>query len=504
MDNRNDYEHSPETEVHQQPPSSGGQNYAPPPQGYYPPTGKPYPVGYQQSGAAQTPYPPYYENSQANQQYYPQPVYYPYPQQNVQPYYNAQPPQPYPGDPLYGQPALYPAQPVQPYAPPVYYGGYVQAEMPQPPQIYPPAQTAATSAFGQAPAYGGMPSPEFGFSPEDKKKENAKKRRSEPKKVINAMAAVCLIQVGVSLLLQIIMMIVYSVSGAGLMSFGSNDVINWLSAVLVPLGTFLPALIYVVIKKPDLNNMLRFENRGALQAVLLIFVGTAICWLGNIPAILISNIFESIGFNVSSEVSTDVTSSTWVYIFAVSILAPFMEEFFFRGLIFTKLEKYGTGFAILISGLLFGIAHTQIVTIIFATIAGIALGYIYAKTRNLMVTVIIHVIYNFSTCLSQYNKYFFGSNGKMIINIIYLSFIILGVVSAVILLVNKKWRMTKFDDSPCPKRELHQKYYGRYMIAESTGSLGFKESMGALAHSAVFWGQIAFVVFYFLLMQFSI
>ena len=75
-----------------------------------------------------------------------------------------------------------------------------------------------------------------------------------------------------------------------------------------------------------------------------------------------------------------------------------VEEIIFRPILQTRLKKvFGLRYSILLSGILFGIMHSTygvVNEILFASIFGIILGYIFHKTRSLPFTISIHGITN--------------------------------------------------------------------------------------------------------------
>ncbi|MBQ2799283.1 MAG: CPBP family intramembrane metalloprotease [Ruminiclostridium sp.] len=76
------------------------------------------------------------------------------------------------------------------------------------------------------------------------------------------------------------------------------------------------------------------------------------------------------------------------------IIAPLFEEFWFRGIIQTGLAPYGNGFAIMVSALLFGLAHGNVHQFCFTFVVGIVLGYVRYASDSLIPTTIIHAILN--------------------------------------------------------------------------------------------------------------
>lgn len=91
-----------------------------------------------------------------------------------------------------------------------------------------------------------------------------------------------------------------------------------------------------------------------------------------------------------------VTSAVTAIVLAVQfiVIAPLFEEFWFRGIIQTGLTPYGNGFAILISALLFGLAHGNVHQFCFTFVVGIVLGYVRYASDSLIPTTIIHAILN--------------------------------------------------------------------------------------------------------------
>ncbi|MFO7557689.1 MAG: type II CAAX endopeptidase family protein [Desulfobacterales bacterium] len=76
------------------------------------------------------------------------------------------------------------------------------------------------------------------------------------------------------------------------------------------------------------------------------------------------------------------------------LIAPVAEEFFFRGLLYGFLRRWGVVFAIMVSTLLFAVAHPK-VSIIPIT-GGILFAVSYEKEKNLLVPIIIHTLGNLS------------------------------------------------------------------------------------------------------------
>lgn len=92
---------------------------------------------------------------------------------------------------------------------------------------------------------------------------------------------------------------------------------------------------------------------------------------------------------------TDMVGLGGWAILSVVVCAPILEEILFRGLIFESCrERFGSGAAVLISALLFGLVHGVPVQIINAFVVGLIFGYIYLRTGSLLSVIILHAINN--------------------------------------------------------------------------------------------------------------
>jgi len=79
----------------------------------------------------------------------------------------------------------------------------------------------------------------------------------------------------------------------------------------------------------------------------------------------------------------------------VCVLAPFLEEMLFRGIILRSfLQQYGRRRAFLYSAALFGLAHLNIYQFTVGFMGGIFLAWLYERTRSLWPCILAHAAYN--------------------------------------------------------------------------------------------------------------
>lgn len=91
----------------------------------------------------------------------------------------------------------------------------------------------------------------------------------------------------------------------------------------------------------------------------------------------------------------DYMQTSWTGILLVALVGPVVEELFFRGAIERALlRKYKPWVAIVVSGLIFGIVHMNPAQVVFASLAGMLLGWLYWRTRSLIPCMVVHVLNN--------------------------------------------------------------------------------------------------------------
>ena len=84
----------------------------------------------------------------------------------------------------------------------------------------------------------------------------------------------------------------------------------------------------------------------------------------------------------------------WANLLFVGILAPVMEELFYRKLVIDRLRRYGDLFAVISSGILFGLIHGNFHQFFYAATIGCLFGYIYVRTGRIGYTVLLHMCVN--------------------------------------------------------------------------------------------------------------
>ena len=431
---------------------------------------------------------------------YPPPPYPPYPQTGGA--QGATPPGPVPWPPQgYAQPAPQvgvSGTPQEISQGQVFQGQAPSAAAPQGPAPYgaPPAAPGwgpqgqvfqgqvPSAAVPQGPApYGAPPAaPGCGYQPAYPMAAPARDpRKKGASSTINRMGLLLLAQVALSFIWQFPLQMLLALVGVDL--FRNALGYQWLSGVLVPLSTALPFAAYLFFRKKDPSDYLKFEKVGFTGGLLCVVAGLGVVLLGNYPALLVQQFLGNFGYESPGSILSQGESleAILLEIAVTAVLVPFMEEFAFRGVILSALRKYGIGFSIVVSGVLFGLAHLDASSVVFATIAGLVFGFLYAKTNNLWLTVLIHALNNLIAVLGSHGEFLFGSQANLVGNLIMLVPMGLGVVALILLLCLKR-KMFISVGSP--------RYDG------PAQPLRAGESAGALVRAPVFWVVVGLMVLY--------
>ena len=82
------------------------------------------------------------------------------------------------------------------------------------------------------------------------------------------------------------------------------------------------------------------------------------------------------------------------FIFAV-LIGPVLEELAFRKVLLDRLSCYSKKYTIILSGVMFGLFHTNLFQFFYACLIGIVFAYIYTITGKIRYTIILHMSVNF-------------------------------------------------------------------------------------------------------------
>ena len=79
----------------------------------------------------------------------------------------------------------------------------------------------------------------------------------------------------------------------------------------------------------------------------------------------------------------------------IILIAPWLEELLFRGLLFRWLLGYRSVIAsAVLSGVIFGVVHDSLASIFPIAALGVALALLYNRTGSLLTVILFHTFFN--------------------------------------------------------------------------------------------------------------
>ena len=167
------------------------------------------------------------------------------------------------------------------------------------------------------------------------------------------------------------------------------------------------ALVSVVIAKARKVEL--FEASGVKKRVSGRLVW--FCFLVAVVAIYLFSHITSVFLDFlslcgyKSEAQAIIVDSIWKFLLFSVILCvvpAFAEEFLFRGTILSGLKKTGKWTALIVSSLIFSFMHGTPDQTVHQFIIGLLVGYLFLKTGNLWISVIVHFFNNFITIVQSF------------------------------------------------------------------------------------------------------
>ena len=244
------------------------------------------------------------------------------------------------------------------------------------------------------------------FLVEDILKKNKKEKTEEKKEIIesangqllktktefdiSASALGCVMFVALTILFSIVMTVTgIRVRMGSIAYFALHAIVEGIFA--------LAAVIVAKSKKTSLIKAAAMDKKvnGNIVALSFCIALVSLLGFGNLTNVFIEFLCY---FGFSTEGGNIVINNFWQYlgmIFSSCAVAGFAEELLFRGVIESGFKKWGMKVAVGFSALIFMIMHGSALQTVHQLVIGILIGYVFYKTNNLWLGVLIHFFNNF-------------------------------------------------------------------------------------------------------------
>lgn len=194
----------------------------------------------------------------------------------------------------------------------------------------------------------------------------------------------------------------------------SNDVANTFSShvatsvmvtffVYMTYGLFM--FIYHKKTKTNVISAMQLKKKISIKDSI-ICVSLALVTLFGFLFIVnfLTDALKLTGYVVNNDLPFPLHNFGWFLanVVVLAVLPAVFEELIYRGMLLNGLRKFGDGFAIVVSSLLFSLAHGSPVQTIYQFVLGMVFAFIVVKTGSVILSMITHFLNNFTVVLISY------------------------------------------------------------------------------------------------------
>lgn len=146
------------------------------------------------------------------------------------------------------------------------------------------------------------------------------------------------------------------------------------------------------------TNYFTIKQKSAKEILailaMIVLLGISVQFFSSCILTSVLNLMPSVAEEYMNNLSA-ILEITPRMLLQVCLIAPIIEELFFRGLIFSLMSKLlPFVFANVVQAIVFGIYHGNVVQAVYAFILGMFIGYILFFTGSLVYTIVLHMSIN--------------------------------------------------------------------------------------------------------------
>ncbi len=198
-----------------------------------------------------------------------------------------------------------------------------------------------------------------------------------------------------SLIVQVVVLGVY------LLMTGTevvDDTATWIIMIGIQIAFFMTAYMYLQggyrIKFFEVAG---FKNKLTQKQLLIIFGLSITLLFASAPlAMIFSDLISRLGYSSSNTIPSLSKSSNIIVGFVVlCVCAPIGEEFLYRNSVMRGLKQKGMFYAMIMSSVIFSLAHGNIQQLVHQFFVGCCLSYVFLVSGNLKSAILLHSLNNF-------------------------------------------------------------------------------------------------------------
>ena len=191
---------------------------------------------------------------------------------------------------------------------------------------------------------------------------------------------------------------------------------------------YSPLLIILLIVNKYKFNHLGNNNKISFKLLIISVIAIVAFRIIEDPFFRLNNILLKEEINIPVSYSFNLKQLVG-YFLGIVILAPIVEELFFRKYMIDKLVKKNYVIATILPSLFFAGMHIKFPNIFLSFVMGLILSLMYLKYRDVRYTIIFHSGYNLLwLLLFIYNHHYWLLIKTLNFNFIYWSIVIISIV----------------------------------------------------------------------------
>ena len=166
---------------------------------------------------------------------------------------------------------------------------------------------------------------------------------------------------------------------------------------LLPQAGYISVFFIMCLKrKIPFKSLLNKENVKGVHYLFATILAVGLLFFAILPNNYVKLLFEKLGSSASTVVPKFETPLDYVLCgIVICVLPAIGEELIFRKAFCDGMESVADYKTILLCGLAFSLSHLNLAQTVHQFVLGCCLGYVYVKTKNITLTMVMHFINNF-------------------------------------------------------------------------------------------------------------
>ena len=161
--------------------------------------------------------------------------------------------------------------------------------------------------------------------------------------------------------------------------------------------------VFVLLYRADGKKVQKVYDKETSKLAWILLVVLAVSMCVSLNLLIGMSGLEKLSKSYQEVADTLYSGGIVLELITVGILGPICEELVFRGLMFQRLCGYVKPMiAVLVSALIFGIYHGNIVQGVYAFVLGVVMAFCYGYFKTVWAPILIHVVANItSVCITE-------------------------------------------------------------------------------------------------------